>query len=62
MCDDNDKKYKTKETARGFVSSMEKLETGILLEVWSCIMKRFHKTNQVLQDSKMTFNRATNLL
>ena len=62
MCDDNDEKYQTKETARGFVLSMEKLETGILLEVWSCIMEQFHKTSQDLQDSKMTLNKATNLL
>ena len=45
MCDNNDEKYQTKETARGFVSSLEKLETGILLEVWSCIMELFHKTS-----------------
>ena len=62
MCGDNDEKYQTKETARGFVLLMEKLETGILLEVWSCIMERFDKTSQALQDSKMTLNRATNLL
>ena len=62
MCDDNDEKYQTKETTRGIVSSMEKLETGILLEVWSCIMERFYKTCQALQDSKITLNRATNLL
>ena len=61
MCDDNDEKYQTKETARGFVSSMEKLETGILLEVWPCIMERFHQTSQAVQDSKITLNRATNL-
>ena len=41
---------------------MEKLKTGILLEVWSCIMERFHKTSQALQDSKITLNRATKLL
>ena len=41
---------------------MEKLETGILLKVWSCIMERFHKTCQALQDSKMALDRATNLL
>ena len=35
MSDDNDDKHQTKETARGFVLSKEKLETGILLEVWS---------------------------
>ena len=62
MCDENDKKYQTKEIARVFVSSVEKLETGILLEVWSCIMERFHKTSQTLQNSKMTLNRTTNLL
>ena len=62
MCDDNDEKYQTKETARGFVISMEKLETGILLEVWSCIMERFHKTSQAVQESKMTLNKATNFL
>ena len=62
MCDDNDEKYPTKEIARGFVSSMKKLETGILLEVGSCIMERFHKTSQAQQDSKMTLNKATNLL
>ena len=56
------KKYQTKETASGFVSSMEKLQTIILLEVWSCIMERFHTTSQALQDSKMTLNRATNFL
>ena len=58
MCDDNDEKYQT----RGIVSSMEKLEAGILLEVWSCIMERFHKTCQALQDTKMTLNGATDLL
>ena len=62
MCPNNDEKYQTKETARGFVSLMERLETGILFEVWSCIMERFHKTSQALQDRKMTSNRATNLL
>ena len=62
MCDDNDEKNQTKKTARGFISSTEKLETGILLEVWSCIMERFCKASQALQDSKMTLNRATNLL
>ena len=58
MCHDDDEKYQTKETANGFVSSMEKLETGILLEVWSLIMERFHKTNQALQDSKVALIRA----
>ena len=62
MCNDNDEKYQTKETASSFVSSMEKLQTIILLEVWSCIMERFHVTSQVLQNSKMTLNRTTNLL
>ena len=62
MCDDNDEKYQTKKTARGIVSSMEKLETGILLEVWSCIMERFHKTCQTLQVSKITLNRTAILL
>ena len=62
MCGDNDEKYQTKETARSFVSLMEKLETDILFEVWSCIMERFHKNSQALQDSKMALNRATNLL
>ena len=62
MCDDNDEKCQTKETARGFLSSIEKLETDILLEVWSCIMKRFHKASQSLQDSKMILKWATNLL
>ena len=56
------KNIKLKKTARGFVLSMEKLKTDILLEVWSCIMERLQKTGQTLQDSKMTLNRATNLL
>uniref|UniRef100_H2YAG3 HAT C-terminal dimerisation domain-containing protein n=1 Tax=Ciona savignyi TaxID=51511 RepID=H2YAG3_CIOSA len=47
---------------KGFILSMEKLETGILLELWSCVLERFHKTSQALQDSKMTLNTATNLL
>ena len=62
MCDDNDEKYQTKETARDIVSSMEKLGTGILLEIWSCIMERFHKTCRALQDSKMTLNRTKILI
>ena len=62
MCDDNDEKYQTKKTARDFILLTEKFETGILLEVWSCIMERFHKTSRALQDSKMALNRATNLL
>ena len=45
MCDDNDEKYQAKEKARCFASSMEKLKTGVLFEVWLCIMERFHKTN-----------------
>ena len=56
MCDDNDEKHQTKETAMGIVSSIEKLKTGILLEVWSCTMERFHMTSWALQDSKMTLN------
>ena len=56
------KNIKLKKQPGGFVSSMKKLESGILLEVWSCIMERFRKTSQTLQDSKMTLNRATNLL
>ena len=48
LCDDNDEKYQTKETAKGSVSSMEKLKAGILLEVLSCTMERFHKTIQAL--------------
>ena len=56
------KKIKLKKQPVGFISSTEKIETGILLEVWSCIMERFRKTSQALQDSKMTLNRATNLL
>ena len=55
MCDDNDKNYQTKETARGFISLTEKLETDILLEVWSCIMERFHKTSHALQGQQNNF-------
>ena len=62
MCKDNYEKYQTKKTVKGFVSSIKKLETGILLEVCLCIMERSHRTSQALQDSKMTLNRATNLL
>ena len=62
MFDDNDQKHQTKETARGFTSSMEKLETSVSLEVWLCIIERFHKTSQAMHDSKMTLNRSTNLL
>ena len=62
MCDDTDEKYQSEKTARGFVLSMEEFKTGILLEVWSCIMERFHKTSQALQDSKMTLNKKRNLL
>ena len=50
------KNIKLKKQPWGFVSSMEKLQTPILLEVRSCIMERFHKTSQALQDSKMTLN------
>ena len=55
MYGDNDEKYQTKKTARVVVSLMENLETRILLEVSSCIMERFHKTSQALQDSKNNF-------
>uniref|UniRef100_H2YAF9 TTF-type domain-containing protein n=1 Tax=Ciona savignyi TaxID=51511 RepID=H2YAF9_CIOSA len=62
ISDDEDEQLQTKQTAKGFILSMEKLETGILLELWSCVLERFHKTSQALQDSKMTLNTATNLL
>ena len=62
MYEDIDEKYQSKETARGFVSSVEKLKTGILLEVLSCITERFYKTSQALQDRKMTLRRTANLL
>ena len=55
MYGDNDEKYQTKKRARVVVSLMEKLEARILLEVWSCIVERFHKTSQALQDSKNNF-------
>ena len=41
---------------------MENLETGILLELWPCIMEQIHKTSQALQDSKMTLKMVANLL
>ena len=52
MCNDNDEKYQTKETARGIASSMEKLETGILIEIWSCIIERFQRPVMLCKTAK----------
>ena len=62
LSEDNDEQSQNKEIAKGFILSMENLETGILLKLWTCIMERFHKTSQALQDSKITLNKAANSL
>ena len=37
------KKIKLKNQPGVLFHQRKKLETGILLEVWSCVMERFHK-------------------
>ncbi|KAG1679374.1 hypothetical protein GQR58_012949 [Nymphon striatum] len=56
MASDEDEKLNTKEKSLGLIKTMAKLETGIMVEIWSCILERFHKTRKVLQDSKLDIN------
>lgn len=48
--------------AKGLSNVMDQLETGIMVEVWSVILPRFHRTSQCLQDSKLDLHTATGML
>ncbi|CAH2322247.1 Hypothetical predicted protein [Pelobates cultripes] len=41
---------------------MDQLETGIMIEIWSVILPRFHRTSQSLQDAKLDLHTATGML
>ncbi|CAH2300520.1 Hypothetical predicted protein [Pelobates cultripes] len=48
--------------AKGLSSVMDQLETGIMIETWSVILPRFHRTSQSLQDAKLDVHTATGML
>ncbi|CAH2285606.1 zinc finger MYM-type 1-like, partial [Pelobates cultripes] len=48
--------------AKGLSSVMDQLEMGIMIEIWSVILPRFHRTSQSLQDAKLDLHTATGML
>ncbi|XP_059156041.1 zinc finger MYM-type protein 1-like [Physella acuta] len=59
---DENQPLKCRAEAEGYLKSLQKLETVILLEVWDTILERLHKTNVSLQEKGLSLNTAVNLL
>ncbi|KAI6651791.1 hypothetical protein LOD99_5038 [Oopsacas minuta] len=62
MCEDKSEKPVTRLEAKGLAAIMNRLETGIMLQIWSTILIRFNKTSKCLQDASLDLNTATKLL
>ena len=62
MSESTTEKADTRLEAKGLVAIMNKLETGLMVQVWSMILERFDKTSKCLQDSKLDLNTATKML
>ena len=62
MCEDESEKPVTRWEAKGLAAIMNRLETGIMLQIWSTILIRFNKTSKCLQDASLGLNTATKLL
>ncbi|KAI6658223.1 hypothetical protein LOD99_15492 [Oopsacas minuta] len=62
MCKDKFEKPVTRLEAKGLAAIMNRLETGIMLQIWSTVLIRFNKTSKCLQDASLDLNTATKLL
>ena len=55
---DNQQKAECRQQARGLLSTMTKLETGIMIIFWNQILQRFQQTSASLQSSGQDLNSA----
>lgn len=62
ISEDMDEDPTTRSDASGIVKKMNRLENGILLELWSVVLERFHKTSKKLQSTSMDLHEAVRLL
>ena len=59
---DESQPLKCRAEAEGYLKSLKRIETVILLEVWDTILERLQKTNLSLQENGLSLNIAVNLL
>lgn len=62
MSESTTEKADTRLEAKGLIEIMNKLETGLMTQVWSTILERFNKTSKYLQNSKLDVSAATKML
>lgn len=62
MANDTSEREETCLEAKGLHTIMGQLENGIMVQLWSTILSRFNKTSQILQDSRLDLNKATDIL
>ncbi|XP_004212877.3 zinc finger MYM-type protein 1-like [Hydra vulgaris] len=62
IAEDPEEKVEARTTAAGIAKKMDQLEYGILLELWTPILDRFHKTSLKLQSPQLDLNEAVQLL
>ena len=48
--------------AKGLTGIMNKLETGLIVQVWSTILEKFDKTSKYLQNYKLDVSTATQMM
>jgi hypothetical protein len=58
ISDNNDQKAECRQQARGLLSTMMKLETGIMIILWDQVLQRFQMTSASLQSSDQDLNTA----
>ena len=56
IIEDGDEKGETNAKAVGLSNTFDKLETGILTEIWDCLLSRFDAANKILQSATMSLN------
>ena len=49
IIEDGDEKGETKAKTVGLSNTFDKLETGILTEIWDCLLSHFDVANKLLQ-------------
>ncbi|XP_047123009.1 zinc finger MYM-type protein 1-like [Hydra vulgaris] len=58
IAEDPEEKVEARTTAAGIAKKMDQLEYGILLELWTPILDRFHKTSLKLKSPQLDLNEA----
>uniref|UniRef100_A0A8C5PB73 Zinc finger MYM-type protein 1 n=1 Tax=Leptobrachium leishanense TaxID=445787 RepID=A0A8C5PB73_9ANUR len=57
-----EEKSECRNTAKGLLNQMSKLETGIFAEFWNTVLQRFNSSSKTLQTTQLNLNSAVGVL